>query len=343
MKVYAPVHDVHMPLAAMPAHARRVEALGYDGLIVPEAVHDGILYALLALEHTERITVTTGVVVAFARSPMLLAQDAWALQAMSGGRFELGLGPQVKGNVERRYGMPWSAPAPRMRDYVGALRAIFECWQKGGALDYRSDSYVIDRMQPFFNPGPIDHPDIPIALGAIGPGMTKVAGEIADVVIAHPTNSSPAYLGEAMRPKLAEGAALAGRDAGRIRLVASPIAATGPDAETVAAERASAREVLAFTYSTPAYRATLDHHGWGHVHEELLGCTRQGRWGEMGALLSDDMLDVLVPTAPFDRIARLLLERYAEVAEGINLRMPADPSQDAAFAGVVEALRLAQV
>ena len=339
MQVYASVDDIQMPLAAIPAHAQRAEALGYDGLIVPEAVHDGILYALLALEHTERISVTTGVVVAFARSPMLLAQDAWALQALSRGRFELGLGPQVKGNLVRRFGMPWSAPAPRMRDYVGALRAIFECWQTGGPLDYRSESYVLDRMQPFFNPGPIDHPEVPIALGAIGPRMTQVAGEVADVVIAHPTNSSPAFLGEVMRPNLEGGAQLAGREAARIRVVANPMTATGPDPEAVAGERAAAREVLSFTYSTPAYRATLDHHGWGHVHEELLRRTRQGQWGRMGALLTDEMLDVLVPSAPFDEIAQLLRERYAGVAEGISLRMPKDPGQDGAFASVVAALR----
>ena len=339
MKVYASVDDIHMTLAAMPAHARRAEALGYDGLIVPEAVHDGILYALLALEHTERITVTTGVVVAFARSPMLLAQDAWGLQAMSNGRFELGLGPQVKGNVVRRYGMPWSAPAPRMRDYVGALRAIFECWQTGGKLDYHSDSYAIDRMQPFFNPGPIDSPEIPIALGAIGPHMTKVAGEVADVVITHPTNSSAAYLREVMRPKLVEGARSAGRDPAGIRLIANPMTATGPDAHGVATERKAAHEVLTFTYSTPAYRATLDHHDWGHVHENLLRRTREGNWGEMGKLLTDEMLDVLVPTAHFDGVADLLLERYAGVAEGISLRMPEDPSRDAAFAKIVVRLQ----
>ncbi len=341
MKVYASVDDIHMPLAAMPAHARRAEALGYDGLIVPEAVHDGILYALLALEHTERITVTTGVVVAFARSPMLLAQDAWGMQAMSGGRFELGIGPQVKGNVTRRYGMPWSAPAARMRDYVGALRAIFECWQTGGKLDYHSESYVIDRMQPFFNPGPIDHPRVPIAMGAIGPRMTRVAGEVADVVIAHPTNSSQAYLREAMRPRLAEGAEAAGREASEIRLIANPMTATGPDAESVAAERRAAHEVLTFTYSTPAYRATLDHHGWGQVHEDLLRMTREGRWGEMGGVLSDEMLDVLVPSATFDAVADEILARYRGVADGISLRMPKDPAQDERFARVVAALQAA--
>lgn len=342
MKVYASVDDVHMPLAAIPDHARRAEALGFDGLIVPEAVHDGILYALLALEHTQRITVTTGVVVAFARSPMLLAQDAWGLQAMSGGRFELGLGPQIKGNVERRYGMPWSAPAPRMRDYVGALRAIFECWQTGGKLDYKSDTYVIDRMQPFFNPGPIEHPRIPIALGAIGPKMTAVAGEIADLVIAHPTNSSPAYLGDVMVPGLETRRSKRGTDSGgsvdsgdRFRLIANPMVATGLDEAAVAAERAEACEILAFTYSTPAYRATLDHHGWGTVHEDLLRYTREGRWQEMGSLLDDEMLDTLVPAAPFERIGQLLVDRYGKVADGICLRMPKKPSDDVAFSEVI--------
>ncbi len=341
MKVYASVDDIHMPLAAIPAHARRAEALGYDGLIVPEAVHDGILCALLALEHTERLTVTTGVLVAFARSPMLLAQDAWGLQALSDGRFELGIGPQVKGNVERRFGMPWSAPAPRMRDYVGALRAIFRCWQHGDPLDYRSDAYVIDRMQPFFRPRPIDHPEIPIALGAIGPRMTRVAGEVADVVIAHPTNSTPSYLGDAMRPGLGQGAARAGRDPARVRLIANPMTATGPDAAAVAAEREAARQVLGFTYTTPAYRATLEHHGWGHVHEELRSMAREGQWDRLPGRLTDEMLDVLVPTAAFDEIADLLIERYAGVADGISLRMPADPDRDREFAKVVDELRAA--
>ena len=258
---------------------------------------------------------------------------------MSGGRFELGLGPQVKGNVVRRYGMRWSAPAPRMRDYVGALRAIFACWQDGTKLDYQSESYTIDRMQPFFQPAPLETPGVPIAMGAIGPRMTRVAGEVADVVIAHPTNSSSSYLGDVMRPKLAEGASLADRAVSTLRVIANPMTATGRDAASVAEERRAAHEVLTFTYSTPAYRATLDHHGWGHVHEDLLRMTREGKWGEMGSVLTDEMLDVLVPTAPFDGIARELRERYAGVADGISLRMPKAPADDDAFREIIVALR----
>ena len=328
-----------MPLADVPAHARRAERLGYDGLLVPEAVNDAILVALLALEHTEKLRVATAVVVAFARSPMLLAQDAWALQQLSGGRFELGLGSQVRGNVEQRFGMPWSAPAARMRDYVGALRAVFDCWQQGTPLRYESASYRLSRMQPFFHPGPIEHPEIPIALGAVGARMTEVAGEVADAVIAHPTSSTPSYLREVMRPRLAAGAAAARRDPGAVRLVANPLTATGATREAVDAEREAARAILGFTYSTPAYWASLDHHGWGAVGPGLRERAREGAWERMGALIDDAMLDGLVPSAPFAEIASVLRARYADVADAIALRMPRDPAQDAAFAAVIEALR----
>jgi probable F420-dependent oxidoreductase len=339
IQVYAAIDDVGMPLAAVPAHARRAEALGFDGLLVPEAVNDGMLVALLALEHTERLRVATGVVVAFARSPMLVAQDAWALQRLSGGRFELGLGPQVRGNVVHRFGMPWSAPAPRMRDYVGALRAIFECWQHGGELRYESESYRLDRMQPYFRPGPQDAPRIPIALGAVGPRMTRVAGEVADAVITHPTHSDPAYLREVVLPRLAEGARGAGRAAGTVSVVANPMTATGGTAAAVAAERQQAREVLTFTFSTPAYRGALDHHGFGALGDRLHALSRSGEWSAMAALVGDDLLDLLVPTGSFEEIPDVLLRRYDGLADALTLRMPRDPSDDGRFAKVVAALR----
>jgi probable F420-dependent oxidoreductase len=328
-----------MPLAAVAAHARRAERLGYDGLLVPEAVWDAIPAATLALSATTRLRVATGVVVAFARSPMLLAQDAWALAQLSGGRFELGLGSQVRGNVEERFGMPWSAPAARMRDYVGALRAIFDCWQRGTPLHYESASYRLGRMQPFFHPGPIEHPEIPIALGAVGARMTEIAGEVADAVIAHPTSSTPTWLREVTRPRLAAGAAAAGRSSGAVRVIANPLTATGATRADVDAERKAAREILGFTYSTPAYWPALEHHGWGDVGPQLRERAREGAWDRMAALIDDAMLDALVPSAPFGEIASLLRARYAGVADAIALRMPRDPAQDAAFGPVIEALR----
>jgi probable F420-dependent oxidoreductase len=327
-----------MPLGDVPAHARRAERLGFDGLIVPEAVNDAVLVSLLALEHTTRLHVLTGVVVAFARSPMLLAQDAWALQRFSGGRFGLGLGSQVRANVEQRYGMPWSAPAARMRDYTGALRAVFDAWQNGTRLEYRSDSYSLTRMQPFFDPGPLEHPRVPIWLGAVGPRMTRVAGEVADGVIAHPTNSTSEYLREVMRPDLQAGRRAAGWDepAG---VIANPLTATGAAQAEVAEEREAARRILAFTYSTPAYAPTLHHHGWDDVGPALRARSRAGDWAGMNALVDDAMLDVLVPSGLHGEIADILRERYATLADGIALRMPANAAQDDIFAGVVERLR----
>jgi probable F420-dependent oxidoreductase len=339
MQVYASIDDVRMPLAAVPAHAQRAERLGCDGLVVPEAVYDAIPAATLALSATRRLRVATGVVVAFARSPMLLAQDAWALAQLSGGRFELGLGPQVKGNVEKRFGMPWSAPAARMHDYVGALRAVFAAWQRGEPLRYASASYSLTRMQPFFAPEKLACGTPPLWLGAIGPKLIGVAGEVADGLIAHPTNSTPGYLRDVVRPRLAEGARKAGRAPSEIRVIANPMTATGPDAASVAAEREAAREVLAFTYSTKAYWATLEHHGWGEVGLKLLEATRAGDWTGLREYISDAMLDALVPTAPFAEIAALLRERYAGVAEAITLRLPKDPNHDDAFARVIAALR----
>jgi probable F420-dependent oxidoreductase len=341
VELWAAVDDVRMPLAKMPAHAQRAERLGFDGLIVPEAVYDAIPAATLALASTTRLRVATGVIVAFARSPMLVAQGAWALAQLSAGRFAIGLGPQVKGNVEGRFGMPWSAPAARIRDYVGALRACFETFQTGKPLAYASASYALSRLQPFFKPDPLppEHARIEIWLGAIGPAMTRVAGEVADCVIAHPTSSTPGYLRDALRPRLAEGAARAGRAVARVRVIANPMVATGPDAASVAREREAAREVLAFTYSTPAYWGTLEHHGWGGVGRALLDKTRAGDWAGMRTLLGDEMLEALVPSAPFGGIAGQIRARYAGVADGISLRMPADPAHDAQFARTLEALR----
>jgi probable F420-dependent oxidoreductase len=339
MQIYASIDDVRMPLAAVPAHAQRAERLGCDGLVVPEAVYDAIPAATLALAATTRLRVATGVVVAFARSPMLLAQDAFALAQLSGGRFELGLGSQVQGNVEKRFGMPWSAPAARMHDYVSALRAVFAAWQHGEPLRFESASYTLTRMQPFFAPEKLPCGEPALLLGAIGPKMIGVAGELTDGLIAHPTNSTPGYLRDVVRPGLAEGARKVGRSPSGVRVIANPMTATGPDAGAVAAEREAARDVLAFTYSTPAYWATLEHHGWGDVGRALLARTKAGQWEGMRELVSDAMLDALVPTAPFGAIAAVLRERYAGVADALTLRLPKDPAHDAAFARVIAVLR----
>jgi probable F420-dependent oxidoreductase len=298
-----------------------------------------MLVALLCLEHTRELRVATGAIVAFARSPMLVAQGAWDLQRLSGGRFELGLGSQVKGNLEGRFGVSWAPPAPRMRDYVRALRAVFARWQQGTPLAFESPHYRLTRMQPYFDPGPLEHAVPPIWLGAVNPGMLRTAGEVGDGALMHPTNSDPRTLREVTRPALDAGAARAGRRPDQISIHACPFVATGRTPAELAASRENIRETLGFLYSTPAYWPALQQHGWGEVGERLHGLSRAGAWGEMRALITDEMLGELVPQGLYPEIADVLLEWYGGLAQRISFPLPADPAHDPAIAKVVERLR----
>jgi probable F420-dependent oxidoreductase len=338
MHVFATM-DQRLPLAAVAAHAQRAERLGYTGLHVPEAVHDGLLMALRALEHTTALRVSTSVLLAFPRSPMTTAYAAWDLAAFSGGRFELGLGSQVKGNVEGRFGVAWSAPVPRLREYVKALRAIWSCWQDGTPLDFAGEHYRFARMQPFFNPGPIESPAIRIALGAVGPLMTRLAGEVADVLVTHPTHASPPVLRERARPKVAEGLQRAERAADACAIVAGGFIATGRDATAVAAERERIREYLGFLYSTPQYWPALEVHGFADVGRHLHQLARESRWGEMRAAIPDALLDALVPAAPYAEIADVLRTWFGDLCAGVTFPVPADPADDALAAAAVARLR----
>jgi probable F420-dependent oxidoreductase len=295
----------------------------------------------MALDATTRIQVAIAVLVAFPRSPMVVAHAAWDLQAISGGRLALGLGAQVRGNIIGRYGTPWTAPVPRMREYLQSLRAIFHCFQQGGALRFAGEHYRFDRLQPFFNPGPIEHPEIPLLLGAVGPRMTALAGEAADALVTHPTNTHPRYLREVILPGLRKGAAKASRDARDVELMLAPLVATGANAEQTRADRERQRQLLSFLYSTPAYWPSLELFGWGAVGPQLRQLTREGRWNEMTGVISDAMLDELLPTAPFVEIADVLRERYAGLAAMITFPLPEDPALDPEVAKVISRLHAA--
>jgi len=339
MEVFATMSE-RMRLAEVAEHARRVEALGYDGLFVPDAVHDGLLVAQAALAATERLKVTTSVLVVFPRSPMVVAHAAWDLQDLSHGRFELGMGSQVRGNIVGRYSTPWTPPIPRMREYVQALRAIFDCWQNGAKLAFEGESYRFTRMQPFFNPGPVEGGPPALLMGGVGPRMTALAGEVADGLMTHPTNSSARYLREVVLPKVAEGAAVSGRAASDCRIMAAGFVATGVDAAAVAAKREWARELLTFLYSTPSYWPSLDLFGFREVGEALHAKTREGDWDGMKGLVTDAMLDAFVPSAPYDEIAAKLLADYEGIATRITFPVPDDPAGDDATRAVIEALRV---
>ncbi len=337
-QVYATT-DQRLPLSEVAAHARRVEGLGYDGLCVPEATHDGLLAAGQAVAATERIAVTTAVLVAFPRSPMAVAQAAWDLQELSGGRFALGLGSQVRGNVEGRYSTPWTAPVPRMREYVGSLRAIFACWQDGERLAFEGEHYRFTRMQPFFDPGRLESGPPPIWLGGIGPAMTALAGEAADGLFTHPTNTSPRYLREVVVPRLEKGGARTGRGPGAVSLLASPLIATGRDEEAVAAQREWARGLLGFLYSTPAYWPSLALHGFEGLGEELREHSRAGRWKEMTALVDDAMLEAFVPAGTYAEMPDLLRTGFGGLCDRLTFPLPDDPADEPLVAEVLAALR----
>lgn len=320
-------------------HARRAEAMGYDGLHVPDAIHDGLLLANNALMATKHLKVGIGVLVAFPRSPMSVAVAAWDIQRMSGGRFELGLGTQIKQNIEDRYSVPWTPPVRRMREYVESLKAIFHSFQTGEKLNYVGEDYQFTRLQPFFNPGPIDHPDIPILMGAVGPLMTQAAGKVADGMITHPTNTPPRYIREVCLPRLQEGAKKAGRDFSNFKLMLGALVATGPDKETLAAEKAKQRNLLGFLYSTPAYWPSLELFGWEDRGQKLQQMTREGDWAGMAKLIDDEMLDQFVPTASYDEIVNVMQERYGDLSTRITFPMPDNPAHDPLAAKVIAQLK----
>ena len=339
-RVYATM-DQRMPLSKVAAHARRAEALGYDGLQVPEAVHDGLLAAGAALAATTRLRVATSVLVAFPRSPMAVAHAAWDLQELSGGRFELGLGSQVRGNIVGRYSTAWAPPVPRMREYIGALRAIFDTWQNGSELRFEGDHYRFTRMQPFFAPGKLAQPGMPILLGGIGPAMNALAGEVADALVTHPTSSAPRYLREVVVPRIARGAARAGRPASACALVVAPLVAYGRSAEELRVAREGVRRLFGFLFSTPPYWPPLELFGWKERGEKLHELSRAGRWDEMTQPVSDEMLDAFAPSGRIEEIADVLRERFAGLTHWITFPMPEDPGGDSAVQGVLRALRSA--
>ena len=315
MKVYAAM-DPQLPLTAVPDYARRVEHLGFDGLHVAETIHDSLAVALLALEHTAGITVRTAVTLAFVRSPTLVAYTAWDLSVVSGGRFELGLGTQIKQNIEDRFGMPWTEPRARMTEYVAAVTALFDAFRTGGPVRYEGDIYRVTRMQPYFNPGPSAAVTPPIWLGAVNAGMCELAGRVAAGVVTHSTNSDPAYLRDVVRPALERGAA--GRSTAPL-IIASAAIATGDNDDAVAQERERQRRMLAFLYSTPSYATALKRRGWPELPEQLRALVRAQRWDDLPTVLSDAVLDELLICGRYDELPGMLTARFGAIADGVVL------------------------
>ena len=290
--------------------ARTIEAQGYDGLLAFEAAHDPFVSLTLAAEHTTRVTLTTAIAIAFARNPMTCAYVANDLQLVSRGRFVLGLGTQIRPHIEKRFSQPWSKPNARMREFVRAIRAIWSAWDSGERLEFRGEFYTHTLMTPFFSPGPNPYGRPPITLAGFGPAMIAVAGEVADGWIVHPLNS-PSYVQAEGLPALERGLARAGRTRRDVEVACQTITMIGATDAELAVARMKAKGQIAFYGSTPAYRVMLAHHGWEHLQPELNAMSKQGRWSEMIALVTDDMLDVVGVSGRPAEVGRKLRERNA--------------------------------
>ncbi len=290
--------------------AADLEAAGYDGIFAAETKHDPFVSLAAAAMRTERVSLMTGIAVAFARSPMTVAETANDLQLVSGGRFILGLGSQVKPHIERRFSMPWSAPAARMREYVGAVRAIWSSWETGERLAFEGEHYRHTLMTPFFSPGPNPFGLPPIWIAAVGEKMTESAGAVADGVLAH-TFTTERYLREVTRPALERGAASAGRDAATLGLSVPAFIAVGDTQQELDRAIAATRQQIAFYGSTPDYLPVLALHGWEAAHERLNAAARRGEWAEMGAVVDDDMLAAFAAVGSAAEVAAQLRERFA--------------------------------
>lgn len=314
------------PLPVAAEVARAAEAIGVDALWTPETGHNGFLPLALAAEHTSRISIGTAVAIAFPRSPMITAQIAWDLAAFSGGRFILGLGTQVKAHIERRFSMPWDMPVARMRDYIMALRAIWESWQGNGRLSYRGQFYQHTLMTPFFNPGPIAHPTIPIYIAGVNSGLAQLAGEMCDGFHAHPLNSAK-YTADVLRPQIAAGAAKSGRDPKVCVIAGSAFVITGPDEQTRENLRGFVRQQIAFYGSTPSYRPVLECHGWGAVGEQLSQLAAQQRWAEMPHLVTPEIQSAFAVEAEPADVGQALRDRYEGLLDRIGLYIPFVPGQ----------------
>ena len=319
MKIEATV-TAPSSIEELAAHARELDALGYDTLLVPEAGHDPYLSQMILAEHTRRARIGTGIAISFPRSPFVTAQLAWDLQRFSRGRFVLGLGTQVRAHNERRYSTPWpSPPGPRLREYILCVRAIHQHFRTGEKPDFRGEFYQFTLSNPFFNPGSIEGAGpVPIHVAAVNPYNCRLAGELADGIRMHPLNT-PAYLREVIRPAVAEGAARSGRALSEIEFAINPFFATGSDARELAEGVELIRKHLSFYAATASYSAVMRHHGWDDVGERLIRLSREGRWDEMPALVSDGMLETFAIVGLLDELPQKLVERYGGLVDAVNV------------------------
>lgn len=311
------------------AAAKTAEDIGYDGVFTFEGPHTPFFPLVAAASATSRIALSTGVAIALARNPMIVASEAHDLQVASGGRFTLGLGPQVRTHIEKRFGAPASRPAARMRDFVGALRAIWACWNDGIPLRYEGEFYRHTLMTPMFHPGASPHGPPPVLLAGVGPAMTRVAAEVADGIVLHPFHTRR-FLEEVTLPEVHAGLQRSGQDRGAFRLVAQVLVVTGNDENAYRAAREATRAQIAFYASTPAYAGVLKVEGAEALQPRLRDLSKQGRWSEMAAVIDDLLLDRVAICGEPAAVGREIVARYGGIASRVALASPFDLAPEAA-------------
>ena len=323
MFVETSLRELQMP--QVPEAARLAEELGFDGLTFSEVRHDPFVVAAVAASATHRIELATSVAIAFPRSPMIVAQATHNLQELSGGRFSVGLGTQVKGHITRRFSAVWDSPGPRLREYVLSLRAIWECWQHGTPLSYEGRFYQFTLMTPEFNLGPTPHP-LRIDLAAINPYNVETAATLARGLRVHGFNT-PEYLRDVIWPEVEDAAERAGRSLDDFEMIGGGFLAAGADEREVRAAREAVRRRVAFYGSTRAYAPIFEHHGWGKLGPALRELIAQGRWGDLHTLVDDDVLDRFCIDGSYQTIAERVGERLGGLVDRVSLPLPANAAE----------------
>jgi len=298
----------------IPDHIKQLESDGYDSAGTAEMNHDPFFPLLLAAEHSQNIRVHTGIAVAFARSPMVLANLGHDLNAYSKGRFTMGLGSQIRPHITKRFSMPWGAPAKQMRELVTAMRAIWANWYEGEPLRFEGEYYTHSLMTPAFTPENTEYGAPRVTLAAVGPLMTRIAGEVADGVIIHPF-SNEKYIRDVTLPAIDRGLAKSGRSRSDFEISYTPFMISGKDEATFEAEKAAAKNRISFYGSTPAYKQVLGVHGWGDLQIELNALSKQGQWAEMSNLISDEMLNTMGIMADPSAIVPEMKQRYGDFTD----------------------------
>ncbi|MGB9672506.1 MAG: TIGR03617 family F420-dependent LLM class oxidoreductase [Anaerolineales bacterium] len=312
-------------LASVPEIAQQAEALGFAALWSSETSHDPFLPLTLIAEHTSKIQFGTAIAVSFARSPANLAYTAWDLSQYSQGRLILGLGTQVKAHIERRFGMPWPySVVKKLREQIQAIHTFWNCWQDNQPFNFQGEYYRLNLMSPFFNPGPISHPHIPIFIAGVNQGLARLAGEIGAGFIVHPFHSIR-YLKNIILPAIEAGAKKVGKNRADLQISATVFSVTS------SAEADFARSQIAFYASTPSYRVVMAQHGWEDTAEKLSALAARGRWGEMPALITDTMLETIAVVADEQHLAHALQQRYQGILDRLALYTPFTPGHKDAF------------